>query len=406
MNKYSIQHLLSFNSKIREKYDAIAKISGEKFNVFKILKLESSEVRTHSAFIAELLNCHGSHGKHDVFLKLFIETQLSKQNKNEKFVQRLQNYDSASVSITIEKHIGYVSHDYSEGGRIDIFITNRQNRALIIENKIYAGDQQGQLLRYNKAYRDAPIFYLTLYGVQPSDSSKANLQEGDNYICISYKEDITEWLEACLKETAQTPLLRETILQYIYLIKYLTNQTMNADMKKEVADMMASSKENIVSAYNTRESIDAMERLLLHKLQVQLSHLAEDNNFICEFEENFGKLGKDTYLSFYLPGQREIKISIGFEKWRTDFSIGVDADKPDPILKKKFEESVIESVIGKTSCTQTSYTGWYYLHFFEERKLKIWDNPEVWCEIYDGTLSKRLWENILNIYAVIMNFNN
>lgn len=43
------------------------------FNVFEILKLQSNENRTHSAFIAELLNPHGSHLIGTTFLKLFLE---------------------------------------------------------------------------------------------------------------------------------------------------------------------------------------------------------------------------------------------------------------------------------------------------------------------------------------------
>jgi len=36
---------------IIKRYQKIAELSGENFNVFKILRLSSSEVRTHSAFI-------------------------------------------------------------------------------------------------------------------------------------------------------------------------------------------------------------------------------------------------------------------------------------------------------------------------------------------------------------------
>ena len=35
---------------------------GENFNVFKVLGLTTSEVRLHSALIAELLNPNGDHG--------------------------------------------------------------------------------------------------------------------------------------------------------------------------------------------------------------------------------------------------------------------------------------------------------------------------------------------------------
>jgi len=35
--------------------------------------MESDEVKTHSRFLAELLNPKGSHGQKDVFLKKFVE---------------------------------------------------------------------------------------------------------------------------------------------------------------------------------------------------------------------------------------------------------------------------------------------------------------------------------------------
>ena len=69
----SIQNLLTQVSSLSEKYDKILKETGEDFNIFKILKMESKEVKTHSAFLSELLNPKGSHGQNDIFLKLFIE---------------------------------------------------------------------------------------------------------------------------------------------------------------------------------------------------------------------------------------------------------------------------------------------------------------------------------------------
>ncbi len=38
---------------------------GELFNIFNVLDLRTNEVRTHSAFIAELLNPDGNHGLGD-----------------------------------------------------------------------------------------------------------------------------------------------------------------------------------------------------------------------------------------------------------------------------------------------------------------------------------------------------
>lgn len=73
MNENILQNLLYQVNAINKKYEKIAEITGENFNIFNILGLTTNEVRTHSAFIAELLNPNGSHGCKHIFLKLFIE---------------------------------------------------------------------------------------------------------------------------------------------------------------------------------------------------------------------------------------------------------------------------------------------------------------------------------------------
>mgnify|MGYP000526485501 CR=1 FL=1 len=51
-----IKNLLQQVSIIKKKYDEIAKITGENFNIFSIMRAESDEVRTHSRIIADFLN--------------------------------------------------------------------------------------------------------------------------------------------------------------------------------------------------------------------------------------------------------------------------------------------------------------------------------------------------------------
>ena len=114
---------------------------------------------------------------------------------------------------------------------IDLYITDTKHR-IIIENKIYAGDQYHQMKRYwnygmKKGDRESfRLIYLTLYGNIPSKDSLGDLN-ADQYICISYKHDIMAWLEKCLELSASQPLIRETIVQYINTIKILTNSNMN-----------------------------------------------------------------------------------------------------------------------------------------------------------------------------------
>jgi len=62
--------LVSLLNHVRSIKDKYIKPPGENFNIFKVLGLTSNEVRTHSAFIAELLNPDGSHGLRDIFIKI------------------------------------------------------------------------------------------------------------------------------------------------------------------------------------------------------------------------------------------------------------------------------------------------------------------------------------------------
>ena len=198
-----LQHLLTQVSAISKKYDEIAEKTGENFNIFKILKMETKEVKTHSAFLAELLNPKGSHGKGDIFLKLFIE--VVEEGKTSRLVKQehipytkkfdILDFNTSKARTKVEFHIGQTTD--TEGGRIDILIESGNNK-IIIENKIHARDQPFQLVRYKKYGNNAPIFYLTLWQEQePSTDSKKELKEGEDYKRISYENEILNWLEKC-----------------------------------------------------------------------------------------------------------------------------------------------------------------------------------------------------------------
>lgn len=86
--------------------------------------------------------------------------------------------DTKEATVETEYSIGYKNNDSTEGGRIDIFVYDNKKNAIIIENKIYAGDQKNQLLRYyNYAFKNKfkfNIIYLTLYGDAASEDSVGN----------------------------------------------------------------------------------------------------------------------------------------------------------------------------------------------------------------------------------------
>ena len=77
-NLNNIKNLLNNVSIIQKKYNDIAIITGESFNIFSVLKMDSREVRMHSAFIGELLNPNGSHGLKTKPLEIFVMLLRSK----------------------------------------------------------------------------------------------------------------------------------------------------------------------------------------------------------------------------------------------------------------------------------------------------------------------------------------
>lgn len=240
-----INNLLQQVSIIQRKYDEIAKITGENFNVFSIMRAESDEVRTHSRIIAEFLNPKGIHNQGSVFLKLFFEEIVSLSDILEDF-----NYENAQVLV--EEHIGTIDENFTKGGFIDIVIKDSKNQ-VVIENKIYATDQKGQLLRYKNNYPNCKLIYLTLEGKEPCPSSykiengqELNLE--NDITLVSYRDHIKNWIEKCLEKTYSLPIIRETLVQYLHLIKKLTNKTTNKKMEEEILDTILNNPKNIESA--------------------------------------------------------------------------------------------------------------------------------------------------------------
>ncbi|MFT5902862.1 MAG: hypothetical protein ACI9LA_002081, partial [Bacteroidia bacterium] len=208
-----------------------------KFNIFQILRKKGDEVNLHSKFIAELLNPKGSHGFEDVFLKSFIENVELGDN---------QFQVSKKAAVCSEKYIDAISEDKTKGGRIDILIDKIGDNPIIIENKIYADDQENQLLRYSNFNDEGILVYLTLYGDEPSEKSLGTVPLTDVKL-ISYKNDISKWIEDCIRKSARTPSIREALIQYQKLINDLTGNSTTMEERMEILNLI-SKKDNIKAA--------------------------------------------------------------------------------------------------------------------------------------------------------------
>lgn len=171
------------------------------FNLFTLLRSGSDEVRLHSRYLAFLLNPQGAHAAGEKLLQLLLDAL------------NIEGFDCRDVTVEVEYR------------NIDILIRNSKRQAFIIENKIYAQDQEAQLFRYletlqSEGYQAYPPVYLTLDGRDADTRSCL----GIDYQRVSYATDILPWLEQCQPWVIREAAVRESLLQYIDLIAKLTFQ--------------------------------------------------------------------------------------------------------------------------------------------------------------------------------------
>jgi hypothetical protein len=251
---------------IKRKYEAAAQASGEDFNIFRILKLATSEVRLHSALLGELLSVQGSHNMGNAFLTKFIE-QLQATDKIA--LTNLHQFDTEHSTVDLEYSLEYGNRELT-GGRVDILLRDAQGRFIIIENKIYAGDQPGQVARYNSIKSKLALLYLTIDGRTPSSQSSGDLLVDKDFSCLSYKKDIREWLLTCLNVPGLSKLVESTIRQYIYLLDDFTGQSNTSKMSTEVIQEMQQSDAMIKASFLIASHLEGLKEERAKSIRLRL----------------------------------------------------------------------------------------------------------------------------------------
>lgn len=190
--------------------------SYHQFNWFRVMYKMTEEKNLHSRFIAFLLNPKGSHGQGDVFLKLFFEEF------------EIHNFSLEGVVVLPDEHIK------KEEDNIDILITNGSKDAIIIENKIFAGDSnKSELLEEEQAgcthkyqipryYRKLAcqgftvrtIIYLNVRDNKPSFYDEFPAEVKEVLQCNNYVKSVLAWIDKCVSACAEESVFKEGLMQY------------------------------------------------------------------------------------------------------------------------------------------------------------------------------------------------
>jgi len=354
----------------RLQYDEEILLKGGNFNLFKILNLKTNEVRTHSAFLGELLKPYGEHGQGDIFLKEFLACL------------NINDFNSDHAIVEIEWYIGRISEDKKKGGFIDILIKDNKRNAIIIENKIHASDQENQLLRYKnyaeEEFSNYVLLYLTLDGKLPSEFGVGS-KSGKYFREISYFNEIKEWLSACKEKVEGKPNLTESIKQYIYLINELTGQSNHKEMKDLIVNTIFDKKEYLKAFFEFEKNDikQGVKAKLLDRFYEELNSELKQMGVILHRNEKLGLNNGESYFKISIPNlTNDYIIQIGFRNYWGGMMYGVLNEK------QKYEDGhreIFASKLGKG----LGYPNWLWLNEVPS-PYNDWNEATPWINLIDG----------------------
>ncbi|MDM1409092.1 PD-(D/E)XK nuclease family protein [Myroides sp. DF42-4-2] len=253
-----------------------------------------------------------THGQGALFLEQFIA--VIKNAKTPPY--DLAFFDCDSAYVKTEYYAGKVTD--TQGGRIDIFIKDKNNRIILIENKVNAGPTGNQLERYRASFPSSFLVYLTLF--------EENTKEYDAFVneYMTYHYDLLNWLDACRKECIDLPILREALAQYMKLIKKLTYQRNSDVMDKTIIDHILKDNDSLESfqkllSYRdnvnqaVQEAFLVKVRALVHELGMEHTGLELENLktkyqpfviYTTDIKDKnigvFGEFDRDNLVDFYM----------------------------------------------------------------------------------------------------------
>lgn len=375
---------------IYEKHEAGRK---EPFNVFTVLRKASDEVNLHSRFLHALLD-HQS-------------PDTGRQNLKD-FLQKIGVEKFKIDGATVRR----------EYKNIDILIINNDTKQhpVVIENKIYAEDRPAQLQTYydtleKEKYSDIHLLYLTLDGRDPSKCSVGNRP----YQTISYRDDLLPWLKCCQMYACEEPELRESIAQYIHLIRKLTGTDFEEAYMNKLKDLV-SKNNNLILAHDLNEALIRAKISLLQELWCDIdSALKNLKQVIPDFpnkDVNASNISEKTIkkyikkkegsLLLYYGDSTEVHLGVQLGRSNSCYNIyfGVFCDETVMLNRyKKLKKALHDALSGRYT---NELPWWRYadedLCFdpFNRKTLKLLSDESKRKKFADGIADglKEIWEQM------------
>lgn len=337
----------------------------------------TDEKNLHSRFITILLDPRASHGLEDIYLRHFLSIVGVEFNYK---LESLETYPNESCS--------------TEYKNMDILLIDRQEKnAIIIENKIYASDsnheKEGQLERYYRTIieegipsKSISVIYLSLDREGPSiesvNTSKLYPELSEKVISINYNKEILKWLNECIKESSNKPLIRETIIQYYNLIEKMVNNVSEKQID-ELMEVIGRHPDNLRGMQLLINSLQQIQEKSIWKFWSELIEVFEKNHFLirkpissqdCQrFFSNGLKSKKNFFLE--ITSNKGLRLTVNVD-YQGCLCVGVTEEDGKGGQYQKAKSFYISN---KDNLNLGNENGWVWY--------KIIDFPEEFCNNLD-----------------------
>ncbi len=319
------------------------KREGKDLNLFNIMNIAWKENRL-TDFLAFLLDPNGAHGLKELPLNEFL-TIIGREDK---VVPDLKNNT---------KHIKVVREYAFDNGRIDVCILQDGVVKIALEVKIYAGEQLNQIARYQDVVKETNgiVCFLTLRKHTPSSTKSL-----ENVLCISWKEEIRQWLERLLELEAldngrKLPILRVLIEQYRDVVLALTNNVKEPQMS-ELDDFIFGNESNYDTAQQVVKVFENLYSHVSERLEKAIKAYLDS---------------KDKYKSW------QVKGSIGAWKWAGMTIIPPDVEETSLMMCLEAQNAKLQNLCYGIYFKDKDKKERDYL-FPNDLKVKEWKQSEVW----------------------------
>lgn len=315
-----------------------------RFNIFTTLLAAHDEVRLHTRFIHELLDPKGTHDCGDHFLQLFFKTLKERPAIDTENLPDREPWDTyCETPFLVGKEVR------KSQGQLDLLLES-DTHLLIIENKIWAKEQEDQVGRYvdyleSRMPKKGRVLYLTL------DGKAAVTHQGKPYLRISYREHIMDWLERCLLATYDIIPINQVLIQYKQLVKQLTGQYLEVESMNLIKDFIRKNPAIIDQNALVLEAIEDVKKDLQYEFSIaltkELSKTYDVSMRSGMSEEGFGRdpfsgLVITPKADHFTKAQLSFDVVITICRWSA-LVIGVEAKKGRQSLSKE-EELLCERI--------------------------------------------------------------